>query len=274
MTCMLKPQYSYHWFKTLSTQFYELKLVSLFDISSKLQRTAIMTSTAEQGDLSAYEQRRIDNIKRNNARLRALGLISAIEERRSNDIACGISVDEKSKKNDDDANESSGPESSDDGEGDGADQGTAKRKRKSRVIEPREGSRKSRRLKGENAEFDDGAILSRSPISIKEEREARVQECREVRLRAANAIAACGGEEAAKKNPTATYEHCLMRVKTMTDKALANRVKAIERAAGKHCVVKMAIFKSCLQDEGMWELAEVTSEALERLKALKPIPEE
>jgi hypothetical protein len=65
-----------------------------------------------------------------------------------------------------------------------------------------------------------------------------------------------------------------MRVKTMTEKALANRVKAIERAAGKHCVVKMAIFKSCLQDEGMWDLAKLASDALERLKALQPPPED
>ena len=43
----------------------------------------------------------------------------------------------------------------------------------------------------------------------------------------------------------------------------------IERAAGRHCVVKMAIFKCCLQDEGMWDLAEQASEALERLKGLK-----
>ena len=235
-----------------------------------------MSLAAENGELSAYEQRRIDNIKRNNARLRALGLISASEERASNNIASGLSVDTKSQKNDGDGNESSGSESSD-GEWDGEGEGTVKRKRKCRSIEPREGSRKSRRLKGEKAEFGDDLLRSTcrgSSLSLKEEREARVQECREVRLRAANAIAACGGEEAAKKNPTATYEHCLMRVKTMTDKALVNRVKAIERAAGKHCVVKMAIFKSCLQDEGMWELAEVASEALERLKALKPIPEE
>jgi hypothetical protein len=47
------------------------------------------------------------------------------------------------------------------------------------------------------------------------------------------------------------------------------QVKVIERAAGKHCVIKMAIFKSCLQDEGKWELAELASEALERLKSLK-----
>ena len=52
----------------------------------------------------------------------------------------------------------------------------------------------------------------------------------------------------------------------MTEKALINRVKAIERACGQHCVVKMAIFKSCLQDKGLWELAELAAAALERLK--------
>ena len=56
----------------------------------------------------------------------------------------------------------------------------------------------------------------------------------------------------------------------MTDKGLANRIKAIERAAGKHCVIKMAIFQSCLQHEGMLDLAEASSEALERLKGLLP----
>eukprot|EP00535_Pseudo-nitzschia_heimii_P007461 CAMPEP_0197185782 /NCGR_PEP_ID=MMETSP1423-20130617/12684_1 /TAXON_ID=476441 /ORGANISM="Pseudo-nitzschia heimii, Strain UNC1101" /LENGTH=209 /DNA_ID=CAMNT_0042636935 /DNA_START=47 /DNA_END=676 /DNA_ORIENTATION=+ len=207
-----------------------------------------MPSDGEKGDLSEYEQLRIANIRRNNIRLRALGLISSLEERHSNALACGINLE-----------------------------GNTKRKRKASPKVLREGSRKSRRLKGENAEFDTSTELllcSPSPSSLKKEREERVNECREVRLRAANAIAACEGEDAAKKNPTATYEHCLMRVKTMTSKALVNRVKAIERAAGKHCVVKMAIFKSCLQDEGMWDLAEVASGALERLKALKPVPKD
>jgi len=153
-----------------------------------------------------------------------------------------------------------------------------KRKHKPHPKEPREGSRKSRRLKGKNAELspksESSLFFSKDPVILEKEREERINECREVRLRAANAIAACGGEEAAKKNPTATYEHAKMRVQTMTEKGLVNRVKAIERAAGKHCVVKMAIFKSCLQDEGMWELAEVASDALERLKALKPTPED
>ena len=235
-----------------------------------------MTSSNESVELSAYEQRRIDNIKRNNARLRELGLISLLEERLSNAIASG---EQTIKKYDKDGceNENSESESSDDEEWNDGRHGDAKRKRKFPPKEPREGSRKSRRLKGEKAELDfhvDGLCGSENPLSIEKERQERVYECREVRLRAANAIAACGGAEAAKKNPTATYEHCLMRVKSMTDKALINRVKAIERAAGKHCVIKMAIFKSCLQDEGMWELAEVASDALERLKALKPIPDE
>jgi hypothetical protein len=240
----------------------------------------------ETVELSAYEQCRIDNIKRNNARLRTLGLISAFEERRSNAISCGINEkatsDNDNDDNDDEGSDGDGEWNEEEGQDNGNDNKRNKRKRKPRPKNepPREGSRKSRRLNGENTELsspDDIELLSNNdPVILKKEREERVKECREVRLRAANAIAACGrgAEEAARKNPTATYEHCLMRVKTMTEKGLMNRVKAIERAAGKHCVVKMAIFKSCLQDEAMWELAEIASDALERLKALKPIPVE
>jgi hypothetical protein len=140
-----------------------------------------------------------------------------------------------------------------------------------------EKSRESRRLRG--LAPDGGRVLV---VVVKvegtrnNEREDRVRECRRVRLLAAKAIADddAGAEKAAKENPTATYEHCLMRVKSMTEKALANRVKTIERAAGKHCVVKMAIFKSCLQDENMWDLAKLASDALERLKAMQPPPED
>ena len=74
------------------------------------------------------------------------------------------------------------------------------------------------------------------------------------------------------ENPTASYQHCLMRVRTMSEKALTNRIRAIERTAGKHCVVKMAIFKSTLQDEDLWDLAGQASDALERLKGLLPAP--
>jgi len=60
----------------------------------------------------------------------------------------------------------------------------------------------------------------------------------------------------------------------MSEKALENRIRAIERAAGKFCVVKMAIFKCCLEEEGYVELAVKASESLERLKALLPPPED
>eukprot|EP00968_Pinguiococcus_pyrenoidosus_P012007 scaffold1016_cov258-Pinguiococcus_pyrenoidosus.AAC.11 len=59
----------------------------------------------------------------------------------------------------------------------------------------------------------------------------------------------------------------------MTEKRLKTRVKVIERAAGRHCVVKMAIFVMVLKDEGMEELAELANDALERLKGLQPPPE-
>ena len=126
-------------------------------------------------------------------------------------------------------------------------------------------------------------------------------ETREARLRAAKEVAKAGADKAAMENSTASYAHCLMRVKSMSEKALGTRVKRIENAAGKvsvykvagkadnflwvsfsqlyifaytastlylsqHCIVKMAIFKCCLQDEGMWDLAEEASAALERLK--------
>lgn len=224
-----------------------------------------------QPEKNAYEILRIKNIKRNNARLRSLGLISILEEKRSNAMAEGIDL----HADDDDDDETNDDESSDgEWKGEAAAAGSQKKKRKRKKNhEPREGSRKSKRLQGVGVDNEPLSKLPQDREFVLRERTERVKECREVRLRAAKAVAECGAEKAAKENPTATYEHCLHRVRSMTDKGLANRVKAIERAAGKHCVVKMAIFKSCLQDENMWELAELASEALERLKALKPIPD-
>jgi len=246
------------------------------------------TAASEDGDvppeLSEYEKMRARNIERNNAKLRELGLISKAEEKASNDMAWRRhTTPHHHQKSDDGDGDSSGGseyEEDEDEEEEWEDprrphgatiQPKKKRNKKKRKVPadgpPAEGSRKSRRLQGFAA---DGSMLPPMPTreEIEKEREERVRECREVRLCAARAVAEAGAEKAAKENPTATYEHCLMRVKTMSNKGLQNRVKAIERAAGKHCVVKMAIFKSCLQDEGMWDLAELASEALERLKVL------
>ena len=64
---------------------------------------------------------------------------------------------------------------------------------------------------------------------------------------------------------TASYQHTLMRVRTMSDAALANRIKAIERAKGKHAVVKMRLFARVLFLEGSETLADDATAALRRL---------
>jgi len=215
--------------------------------------------------LSEYEKVRAQNIERNNARLRSLGLISALEERTSNANAWGTSS--CSTERDEETSTGSQHRSSTHNKGNPS---RKKRKRYSSATTdpPKEGSRKSLRIRGVGVDLR-LVPLPRGEDEILEERKARVKECREIRLLTAKAVALAGAEVTAKENPSATYEHCLMRVKTMTDKGLASRVKVIERAAGRHCVVKMAIFKCCLQDQEMWELANLASEALERLKALQ-----
>jgi hypothetical protein len=200
--------------------------------------------------LSDYERLRAKNIERNNVRLRDLGLISSSEEEQSNAFAWR-------KKSAIKQESSIGK----------------KRKRDDQAVS----SRKSLRLQGKQpngTELPEEELVKAND-EIQKERQSRILECRKVRMRRALEFSEAGAERAAKENPTASYEHCLKRVLTMTEKGLINRVKAIELAAGRHSVIKMAIFKSCLQDEGQWDLAELASRALERLKALKsPIEDE
>lgn len=239
--------------------------------SNSMDDSAEATAAAP---LSTYEETRARNIEKNNARLRSLGLISASEEKRSNDRAWGRET--TIPQADDNSDEESASSDEEYTEGSSS---TKRKKRPKQPSEPREGSRKSRRimnLPAENLTADctehEGESATERKEKKKAEREAIVIECREARQRAAIEVAKAGVKAAGKENPTATYEHCLMRVRTMAEKGLANRIRAIERAAGKHCVVKMAIFKSCLQDENMWELAGEAADALERLKGMLPPP--
>ena len=64
---------------------------------------------------------------------------------------------------------------------------------------------------------------------------------------------------------TASYQHTLMRVRTMTEPKLRNRMKAISRAKGQHCVTKMRLFARILFLEGYEELAEECAEELKQL---------
>lgn len=181
-------------------------------------------------NLSDYEKLRAQNIQKNNARLRSLGLISAAEERVSNNTALGISnaPDEKEKS---DSEDSECSDEEEDYEDISTGTSTDKKKRKRGKVSvngpPRQGMRKSLRLRGISCTLKHakGDNKPKDKESIQKERMERVRECRETRLRAAKAVAELGAEAAAKENPTATYEHCLMRVKTMTSKALINRVR-------------------------------------------------
>ena len=56
-----------------------------------------------------------------------------------------------------------------------------------------------------------------------------------------------------------------MRVLSMTDQALMKRIKTIERAKGKHCLVKMRQFAQVLILEEKLELAKEAEESLQRL---------
>ncbi len=187
--------------------------------------------------LSEYEQWRARNIERNNARLRQLGLIGQEEEQLSNDLAWGRQRPPSSSH--------SLPRNRDAGVDDENKEGvlekdTRKRSRKATTISlpppRREGSRKSRRLANQTASGDDDdddnnieecESDNKTLSSTKERRAALVAECREARQRAAIEVAKAGFQMAAKENPTASYEHCLMRVRSMTEKALAARVRRI-----------------------------------------------
>ena len=176
--------------------------------------------------LSEYEQARARNIEKNNARLRSLGLISVAEEKQSNDNAWGRNSCTNNASDDDDDDDSS----SDEEYSEGNASSVKKRRKKKSPLPPREGSRKSRRLMHLPSEDDyaDGTPLNETAqerkARIQKEREDLVAECREARQRAAIEVAKAGVDVAGQKNPTATYEHCLMRVRTMNEKGLANRV--------------------------------------------------
>ena len=165
-----------------------------------------------RSDLSSYEILRINNIIRNNTKLRELGLISESEEKKSNLAAQGISDVDDNKESVNSLDKSKRKQT----------------KRKRQTI--KQGSRKSPRLQNlqaAEAKSIDHEKESSSSEDIEKERIVRVEECRQVRLRAAKAIAEAGAEKASKENPTASYEHCLMRVKTMTPKKLENRVSKL-----------------------------------------------
>lgn len=102
---------------------------------------------------------------------------------------------------------------------------------------------------------------------VKEEDEVEDDERRALHETAAAEYAKrhAGKQERATIVGTASYQHTLMRVRTMDEAALGRRITAIERAKGKHAVIKMRLFARVLFLEGHEWLASDAAEALERL---------
>jgi len=132
--------------------------------------------------------------------------------------------------------------------------------------------RSSSRLRGEKATMttttttrilndDDNEEEEREELMIDEEIERK-------HLIAEKAFLSLRNKSKQKKQTivgTASYQHTLMRVRTMTEPKLRNRMKAISRAKGQHCVTKMRLFARILFLEGYEELAEECAEELKEL---------
>ena len=117
-------------------------------------------------------------------------------------------------------------------------------KTKKRKEAPREGTRRSKRLAAMPAE------------EVEESEEAASPTRRAEKQRRGTVVG------------TASYEHTLMRVRSMSDKALWTRMRKIETAQGRHAVVKMRLFGQIAFLEKKDELAEACVKALGRLVAL------
>ena len=188
-------------------------------------------------ELCAYELQRLENIARNQKVLEALGLVRS-------DALLHDELRNKEKPK-------------------------AKRQKTSGPEEERAAVRRSMRLAGLSADGEaenggengapstSGGVGHRAPDGDHEDAQA------EYELWAARWS---GKQRGATVVGTASYAHTLMRVMTMHDSGLANRIKAIERACGQHAVAKMKLFATILALEGYVELAEEASSAYDRLR--------
>ncbi len=181
--------------------------------------------------ISAYEVARLKNIARNNAVLESLGLLK--------DSKTSLTPSIKPKK---------------------------KRKAKPDTNKSeRQPSRRSKRLKGEKPE---GTTFSLPRVKEIDEIDEIEENDKFVRWKIERLKAEHTKHGTTYKNPTATYEHTWMRVRTMTKNRLKTRIKVIERALGKHCIIKMRMFAEVLIIAGMDEVAALANAALDRLIAL------
>ena len=126
------------------------------------------------------------------------------------------------------------------------------------------------------ASLDDDDIERHARERLKRGERELSDDARALHERAAEEYAArnAGKQERAAIVGTTSYNHTLMRVKTMDERGLERRMNAIRNARGKHCVTKMRLFARVLFLEGYEDLAGMCVEALEELVAELGDPDE
>eukprot|EP00946_MAST-07B_sp_MAST-7B-sp1_P001828 g1828.t1 len=195
----------------------------------------------------AYEIAREKRIRENHAELARLGLVQA-KQAIASSMPSSCSSAERKRTH------------------------VAKRKRKRAA--PAQPTRKSRRIAGKGP--PEGAIAlddNFQPIAVPDSpgrvgEKLRKAEYEKLRREKYKRLLEKHTNAGLELPPRATYEHTVHRCLSMSPKALANRIKAIERAAGMYAVVKMRMFAECLLIEGYEELSNQAQDALTRLLAL------
>lgn len=141
----------------------------------------------------------------------------------------------------------------------------AKRDSASSAEELRASVRRSQRLAGLPACDESAQLSSPDGVFAAKAAHAEAHDAARLEYEAAWTERWSGKQKGPTIVGTASYAHTLMRVMTMSEAALANRIKAIERSCGQHAVAKMKLFATILTLEGYVELAEDAASAYERL---------
>jgi hypothetical protein len=214
-------------------------------------------STAREQLKSAYELKREAKIRRNKARLAALGL-STVKTAMASEVT----------------RPSAG--------GGALGKAKAKRKRKRSPEAPLPLRAPSRRVRGEAPEtrgLEGEAWIDRRTSARglgarggdgvgAEDAEEEDAEYETRRIAKYERLLAKHAMDGLKLPPRATYAHTVHRVLSMSQKALLNRTRAIERAQGVYAVLKMRMFAEVLILEGYDEVALEAEAALQRLLEL------
>eukprot|EP00037_Helgoeca_nana_P026672 m.301808 g.301808 ORF g.301808 m.301808 type:complete len:249 (-) comp27279_c3_seq5:443-1189(-) len=216
-------------------------------------------------ELSEYEQARLKNIAQNQAMLRALGLDKS-------DVAAHAAANTAASRGRGGSGGVARPAAAAAAGGEAGKRQNQKKRKRTEVTS----SRQSRRLRGEVAvdghgkeiDGDSAARRRASTATAAGAAAGEVIGMSEVHESAArDHLRWAGHQGKAAFVGTASYSHTLHRIRSMSETALANRARAIERACGKHAVIKMRLFARVLLLEGYHDLAQEATDAYHRLRA-------